>query len=61
MKRETAAGTAWTGYLADSLHIKVFSDRAALGLQAAADCGGEIRAVLSRQERCRIIFAAAPS
>jgi glucosamine-6-phosphate deaminase len=61
MEREKNAGTTWTEYRLDALRIQVFPDRAALGSQAAEDCAGEIRAALSRQERCRIIFAAAPS
>lgn len=45
----------------DSLRVRVFSDRAAMGAAAAADCAAAIRETLAKQARCRMIFAAAPS
>lgn len=48
-------------FYVDSLSVKVFADRKAMGAEAAADCGRAIRKVLERQRICRMIFAAAPS
>lgn len=41
--------------------LRVFEDRAALGRAAAEDVAAELRSRLARQDRVRMIFAAAPS
>ncbi len=46
---------------ADSLEVRVYQDRAALGAAAAAEVAAAIRAVLGDREQVRIAFAAAPS
>lgn len=45
----------------DRLQVKVYEDRISLGKAAAAEAAEEIRNRLTKQERVRIIFAAAPS
>jgi len=44
-----------------SLKVKVYKDRSSLGKAAAVEAAEEIRDRLNKQERVRIIFAAAPS
>ncbi len=45
----------------EQLQVAVFADRLTLGNHAAAAAAGHLRQCLARQERVRIIFAAAPS
>ncbi len=45
----------------DSLEVRVYQDRAALGAAAAASVAAEITAALRDREQVRIAFAAAPS
>jgi glucosamine-6-phosphate deaminase len=45
----------------DNLNIKVYSDRANMGKEAADMVGGQIVKLLSEQEFVNMIFAAAPS
>lgn len=47
--------------VAGSSNVTIFSSRQELGKAAAADIASEIRRCLEKQERVRIIFAAAPS
>ena len=42
-------------------HVHIHDTRAEMGAAAAADIAAAISDVLSRKERCRMIFAAAPS
>ena len=42
-------------------HVHIHETRAEMGAAAAADIAAAISDVLSRKERCRMIFAAAPS
>jgi len=48
-------------FTVDRLRVRVYADRATLGVAAAADCAAAIRKVLAQKERCRMVFAAAPS
>ncbi|MDP3179046.1 MAG: 6-phosphogluconolactonase, partial [Spirochaetaceae bacterium] len=48
-------------FTVDSLRVRVYADRAALGAAAAADCAAAIRRVLAKGTSCRMVFAAAPS
>lgn len=41
--------------------VQVYDTRAAMGAAAAADIARAVRDVLGRKQRCRMIFAAAPS
>ncbi|MBQ3223742.1 MAG: 6-phosphogluconolactonase [Clostridia bacterium] len=41
--------------------VQIYDTRAEMGAAAAADIAAAVREVLSRKERCRMIFAAAPS
>lgn len=43
------------------LAVEVYADRSGLGAAAASAAGRRMREILERQERCRIVFAAAPS
>jgi glucosamine-6-phosphate deaminase len=43
------------------LRVQVHESRAALGAAAAADCRRRIADAVARRDRCRMIFAAAPS
>lgn len=45
----------------DGLELRRYPDRTALGVAAAADVAAFMRARLARQDRIRMIFAAAPS
>jgi len=45
----------------ESLRIRIYEDRSAMGADAANDVGDKIKDLLSRQEFVNIIFAAAPS
>ncbi len=45
----------------DRLWVRVYADRAALGLAAGEEIAAALRARLARQPRVRMIFAAAPS
>lgn len=45
----------------DSLKVKVFHDRRALGAAAGAEVAARIKQLLSEKQSIRIIFAAAPS
>lgn len=45
----------------DCLAVRVYTDRATMGRAAADDVAAALRERLARQERARIIFAAAPS
>jgi len=45
----------------DRLLVRVYKDREAMGAAAGADVAEKIRELLSRQERVRMVFAAAPS
>jgi glucosamine-6-phosphate deaminase len=45
----------------DQLAVRVYADRAAMGAAAGADVVAALRERLARQERVRMIFAAAPS
>jgi glucosamine-6-phosphate deaminase len=44
-----------------NLQVKVYNNRSSLGAAAAAEAADEIRRRLAKQERVRIVFAAAPS
>jgi glucosamine-6-phosphate deaminase len=46
---------------ADKLKVKVYENRSAMGAAAAIEAAATIKELLSRKERIRIIFAAAPS
>lgn len=48
-------------FVLNGLAVHVAESRAAMGIQAAAAIGDEIRACLRRQPEVRIVFAAAPS
>ena len=45
----------------DRLKVRVFEDRGKLGRSAGLECAGHMKELLKRQERIRMIFAAAPS
>ena len=45
----------------ERLHVRVYTDRAAMGAAAGAAVAAALRARLAQQERVRMIFAAAPS
>jgi glucosamine-6-phosphate deaminase len=45
----------------DELEVRVYADRAALGVAAAAEVAAAMRAALAAQGRVRMAFAAAPS
>lgn len=45
----------------EQLTVEVYADRAGLGAASASAAAQRIREILGRQERCRIVFAAAPS
>lgn len=46
---------------ADKLVVKVYETRKSMGEQAAKEASAIIKEVLSKQEECNIVFAAAPS
>ena len=50
-----------TGFVRDRLRVVVEPDRPALGAAAADYAAGRLRGLLERQERVRVIFAAAAS
>lgn len=45
----------------ERLNVKVYQDRASLGRAAGLECAAHMRELLGKQERIRMIFAAAPS
>lgn len=45
----------------DRLRVKVYADRRTMGMAAGQEAAGTIRRLLEKQERVRIVFAAAPS
>lgn len=57
----TNANTGGLQFQVDSLQVEVFPSREALGAAAAGHAAERIRELLGRQERVRMIFAAAPS
>ncbi|MBB6671217.1 glucosamine-6-phosphate deaminase [Cohnella nanjingensis] len=57
----TVTGGAISQRRADSLEVRVYPDRAALGRAAGADIARAMRELLAVRERIRMVFAAAPS
>ncbi len=45
----------------EKLRVRVYADRAAMGRAAGNDAANKLRELLARQQRVRMIFAAAPS
>lgn len=45
----------------DSLAVRVYEDRGAMGIAAARDGAALLRRLLAQQEKVRVVFAAAPS
>ncbi len=61
MSEAGALPTPLRSFCVDRLNVRVFRDRHAMGAAAAGDCAAAIRRVLAARDRCRIVFAAAPS
>jgi len=53
--------TSMQTYQTDRLRVEVYADRQTMGIQAALQAAAHLRQLLARQDRVRIIFAAAPS